>query len=366
MAKKAASKQRRQSTAPSTQSAISVLIGAGAVADADLPTSAQLADRFHKYLKSQADTIEGRLQLELHRFLEGAIRFQRGTCGEDPGSPVNIEQLATACLRLRSRTDNPVTPYVSGWHQRLIEFERSASTVLDDYTSALFGRLRHELATPPDTKLSYLTGLADLRREGRVDVFSLNYDLCFERVFSHLLPEPFVNGFSEKGWTPHLLDNAEFRYIKLHGSLDWIDDAELGICSLEYPPHADASLSMGQQPLLIFGTDSKLTGKDPFLTLLYTFSRVLESCELLITIGYSFADQYINEIISQRFAANTRLTLIAVGVDDLDQCINSVPALRESPRVLKIADGARRALEQKTLLKMTRSTLQNTRDAEPF
>ena len=360
---------RTARTTKRTQSetaSINVLLGAGAVADAGLPTSAKLAENFHNYLVSRADTADGRLQLELHRFLEGAIRFQRGTCGEDPSAAVNIEQLATACLRLKSRSENPVTPYVSGWHQRLIEFECSGATLLDDYTAALFGRLREELATPEDHQLSYLTGLADLRREGRVNVFSLNYDLCFERVFTHVLPEPFVNGFSEKGWTPSLLEGEDFRFIKLHGSLDWIDDSELGICSLEYPSHPDASLLMGQQPLLIFGTDSKLTGKEPFLTLLYTFSRLLDSSDLLITIGYSFSDQYINEIISQRFAANTKLTLLAVGASDIEYCVNSVPALKGSPRVLKISEGARAALERKTLLKTTRSAIRKTRESEPF
>src|SRR5262249_52609781 len=131
---------------PADQPSITILLGAGALVDAGLPTSAQLADRFHQFLISRtADDDRYKNQVELHRFLDGGIRFQRGLLAQDPSGPVNIEQLATACLRLKARLENPVTPYVSGWNQRLIDFERLAPTVLDDYTATLFGRLRDEL-----------------------------------------------------------------------------------------------------------------------------------------------------------------------------------------------------------------------------
>src|SRR5204862_5308079 len=115
---------------------------------------------------------------------------------------VNIEQLATACLRLKARWDNPVTPYVSGWNQRLIDLERATPTLLDDYTATLFGRLRDELKTPDDEAISYLTNLADFQKEGSLEVYTLNYDLCFERAFTQVMPATFVNGFTPEGWSP--------------------------------------------------------------------------------------------------------------------------------------------------------------------
>ena len=299
--------------------------------------------------------------------MEGGIRFQRGLLGQDPGEPVNIEQLATACLRLKARVDNPITPYVSGWNQRLIDLEKATPNLLDEYTAVLFGRLRDELKTPADEAISYLTHLGDFRQEAEVEMFTLNYDLCFERAFGHIMPAKIVNGFTKEGWTPASLDEEDgLTYLKLHGSLDWIEDEQFGICSLESPPHRQAPTLEGQPPLLIFGTDSKLTGKEPFLTLLYRFSRSLENSTLLVTIGYSFADAYLNEIISQRFGANTRLGVVAVGNQTIGACVDNVPALRNSPRVARMTDGAKSVLEKKTLLLAVRERLSENATAEPF
>ena len=43
-------------------------------------------------------------------------------------------------------------------------------------------------------------------------------------------------------------------------------------------------------PLLILCTDSKLTGKDPFLTLVHAFAEQLRTTNVLLAIGYSFSD----------------------------------------------------------------------------
>src|SRR4051794_30055513 len=101
--------------------------------------------------------------------------------------------------------------------------------------------------------------------------------------------------------------------MKLHGSLDWIDDSEFGICSLECPRNHNATELDGATPLLIFGTDSKLTGKEPFLSLLYQFSRALDECDLFVTLGFSFSDPHVNDIVVQRFNTNTRMQIVVVG-----------------------------------------------------
>jgi len=103
-------------------------------------------------------------------------------------------------------------------------------------------------------------------------------------------------------------------FTKLHGSLDWVDDEMYGICSLLFDRHPKAEdFEVNKLPLLIFGTDAKLSGKDPFLTLVHAFSEHLRLADVLVAIGYSFTDVYINEIVEQRMRDNLSLKLIVVG-----------------------------------------------------
>ena len=51
---------------------------------------------------------------------------------------------------------------------------------------------------------------------------------------------------------------------------------------------------------LIFGTSNKLQYVDPFLFLAYQLRRwTIEAARLVVTIGYGFMDDHINEILGQ-------------------------------------------------------------------
>ena len=182
--------------------------------------------------------------------------------------------------------------------------------------------------------LSYLARFNDFCNEPwNVDIFSLNYDLCIETALEEFAHKHFENGLNQQGWNPALLsDECTLRLMKLHGSLDWVDDEAFGICSLKFPRCDNAEDIEGNQPpLLIFGTDNKMTGRDPFLTLLYLFSSRLNSTDLLITVGYSFGDEYLNQVIEQRLISNSRLRILVVS-PDADHCVRQVRFLAGSPR----------------------------------
>jgi hypothetical protein len=74
----------------------------------------------------------------------------------------------------------------------------------------------------------------------------------------------------------------------------------------------------------------------------------------------------LNEIVSQRFSANTRLSIIAVGRESIQKRIDAVSALKGSPRVITMCDGAKAVLERKTLVQAVRQALKANATAEPF
>jgi hypothetical protein len=96
-----------------------------------------LAAKLKVYLQNQARdnrNADAKIQLALLYFLLGGIRFQRARLGGDPDQHINIEQIATAALRLRLRGKDPLAPYVASWNEKIIEFERAQEGAFERFT----------------------------------------------------------------------------------------------------------------------------------------------------------------------------------------------------------------------------------------
>lgn len=355
---------------------IVVLAGAGLVADAGLPTSVALASRVKESLeRSAADDSDpdakskAQLQLKTYRFLNGALRFQLGVLDRDPDQPINIEQIAAAAIQLQARFENPLAPYVSGWHQRLVDLERASPTLLTDFIDYIFQRLNDWLAPADDTCIAYLARFAEfVNNNVGLDIATLNYDLCIETALTGIANHRIQNGFDDAGWdSAHLNPPHDIRLLKLHGSLDWIDDQAYGICACKFPRHRDAEDIEGtSRPLLIFGTYQKLSAQEPFLTLVYTFSQLLLKAPVLVVIGYSFGDGYINDLIGQALRINTRLKVLVVAPHAESLVQNSGLALTGSPRLRVLNQGAKTVLNDGVLLARVKELLMEADTEAPF
>lgn len=338
--------------------------------DAGLPHSVTLAEKLKGFLIGQAGETkneEGKVLLGLLYFILGGIRFQWGRLGDDPDQAINIEQIATAALRLRLRHNDPLAPYVSAWADRIMSLEAQQAGALERFSDTIFARLKEWLATPAPERIEYVNRMADLHdREACISIFSLNYDLLIETALTNAY-RPFVNGFREGRWQPEVFSATDaIRLYKLHGSLDWVDDEMHGICSLTYDRHPRAEdFEVNKSPLLIFGTDFKLSGKDPFLTLVHAFSEQLRATQVLVAIGYSFSDQYINDIVEQRMRDNLPLRLLIVS-PNADQIKRRVSFLENSPRVATIEGAAQEALNSGKVRNHVLHLLKETKQEAPF
>lgn len=356
---------------------IAVLGGAGLATDAGLPLSTGLADRLKIELSALASAPDNEPSvrdkalslLATLRFLEGAVRFQEGVLNRDPGRRINIEQVAVSAIQLRDRLTNPLAAYISGWHQRILELEGVNKNVLNDFVEFIFSQLEKWLTVSDKNALAYLARLADLHSQDvRLDLFSLNYDLCIEQAITAFGKQAFRNGFTEDGWRPEQFDAEadDIRLFKLHGSLDWIEDELYGLCSLDSPRHRNAEdISGDHRPLLIFGTSNKLSARQPFLTLAYHFSEQIRMTEVLVVIGYSFGDDYINEIIRQGMDTNGKLRIVVVE-PSASALIASQPILNGNPRVTVIDATAKNALNEGRVLESVQRLLKESSEENPF
>jgi len=349
---------------------VNFLVGAGLCVDAGLPDSVALAKKLKDYLEAQSSdgaAEESKVQIALLYFLIGGIRYQWARLGHDPDEAINIEQIATAALRLRHRGSDPLAPYVASWSEKILEFEGGSEGIFGRFSELIFARLKEWLATPPREKIEYINRLGDLHdNKVRVTIFSLNYDLVVETAFANA-GRKLVNGFSNGRWDPKSFENlSPVALYKLHGSLDWVDDEMYGICSLAFDRHPKAEdFEANTLPLLIFGTDAKLSGKDPFLTLVHAFSEHLRVANVLVAVGYSFTDVYVNEIVEQRMRDNLSLKLIIVS-PHAERIKRASAFLDNNPRVLALESLALDALNNGVVRDAVMKAIQETKQEIPF
>ncbi|MCZ7489121.1 SIR2 family protein [Rhizobium rhizogenes] len=178
-------------------------------------------------------------------------------------------------------------------------------------------------------------------------VFTTNYD-HFSELAMDRLGIPYANGFSgvvERRFNPAIfryalaeqLDVASrkwtavdaFVYLcKLHGSVTWTED-DHGLFPIKevWPPEST-------NQMLIYPTPAKQNSSlgSPYADLFREFqSRIVREQSVLITAGYAFGDEHLNNIIYQALTIPT-FRLVIFAAPDTDGEIAKLRALRD-PRI---------------------------------
>ena len=178
-------------------------------------------------------------------------------------------------------------------------------------------------------------------------VFTTNYD-HFSELAMDRLGIPYANGFSgvvERRFNPAIfryalaeqLDVASrkwtavdaFVYLcKLHGSVTWTED-DHGLFPIKevWPPEPT-------NQMLIYPTPAKQNSSlgSPYADLFREFqSRIVREQSVLITAGYAFGDEHLNNIVYQALTIPT-FRLVIFAAPDMGGEIAKLRALRD-PRI---------------------------------
>lgn len=187
-------------------------------------------------------------------------------------------------------------------------------------------------------------------------IFTTNYDLFSEQALDRL-GVPFCNGFSgviERRFNPSVFRYAlaeqmdissqkwtsvdNYLYLcKLHGSITWGEDPASLYPIREY---ADPNAA-GDTRLMIYPTPAKQNASlgSPYSDLFREFqSRIAREQSVLVTIGYSFSDEHVNNIIYQALTIPTFRLIAFVSLDASDE-IRKLAELGD-PRIWLIAGDA--------------------------
>ena len=168
----------------------------------------------------------------------------------------------------------------------------------------------------------------------RANIFTLNYDLAFEYAFDKL-GVYYINGFAgfhKRYFKPETFEYDMFypgsttagkvqriekvvRYFKLHGSISWVNSEKRdanNLYGIEELPLLLIEKSDKKGDTIIYPSSVKksYTLDFPYSELFRQFATTItHSQSVLVTVGYSFADEHLNDIIFQALT-NPSFTLI--------------------------------------------------------
>lgn len=186
----------------------------------------------------------------------------------------------------------------------------------------------------------------------RLNIFTTNYDLYSERAMD-LFGIHYVNGFtggiskffnpaifnyalaekmdlSQSKWS--VIDNFFYLY-KIHGSVNWIEaDGENKLFKVKEIQEPTFNQLEKQETIMIHPTPLKYNASlsSPYSDLFREFQKkLMQNNNILVTVGYSFSDEHINNLIFQAFTIPS-FRLIVIGETTAQNNIGKLLALNDS------------------------------------
>lgn len=280
------------------------LLGAGASIDAGIPISNKMVDNIEELIKTHEDWIPYK---DLYFYLKSSINYSDGILGKF-NEHFNVERLLIVISEIEKRESNIMYPFIGTWNIRLLDLAGHNFENIKAFHKLIRKQLNEWVGLRQYDKANYYQSFSSLSTDiGNImKVFTLNYDLCFENIVGK--DKNIELGFTEETneWHQSNFENIEgkhYNLYKLHGSIDWyLQENKLY-----------KSQKIESEPELIFGIQHKMTSVDPYF---YYSSILRNACfneaKLIVVIGYSYADEYVNVILSQALKSRSELRIINV------------------------------------------------------
>jgi len=157
------------------------LLGAGASAEADIPVSRDMIDRIERSLR-QGGTEEG-----LYHHIKSSIHFSAGLKGRFGAAvPFNMETLVNTLYELERNEEHPLYPFIAAWSSRFVALAGANFVEVRKFRLRILADLKQWMCPEDTARADYYRGLMTIQRDLNypLHVFSLNYDLCVERLNS--------------------------------------------------------------------------------------------------------------------------------------------------------------------------------------
>lgn len=335
------------------------LFGAGASIDAGLSDTNSLTKKIYDILIESYDKATSKV----YGYVIAKILAKKVREGGSPFDPVNVEEVYAGIESIINRDGNIASEFVSNWDPVLDKlmpsfdqrtFERALSElyelndrgrlgrisikannsklrvvineltkiasrsgpagsthILTELIDALIACLRHDRS-----KTKYIEDIIQIAHKNGAVFGSLNYDLVLEDALGKLgiSYDYGLSDWNGKKLVQFRRVKSTTRIVKMHGSMNWFEENEN--FKVEEPNFEDETQRRsrwGPLPQMIFGdANSKLRPDGPFLQLRHEFEKSLLSTNVLVIIGYAFADTHLNAIIRRWTSTRRRAKMIIV------------------------------------------------------
>ena len=176
-------------------------------------------------------------------------------------------------------------------------------------------------------------------REMPVEIFTTNYDLLMEQAFEDSRI-PYFDGFAGsrkpffdiRAMEEDSLPCRWARLWKLHGSINWYLDQEIGVLR---GAANEESLKRVIHPSHLKYDESR---RMPYLAMIDRLRAFLKhSSAVLVLCGYSFRDDHINEVIVQGLQGTPTAIAFALLYDRIGDYEKAVRLARERPNLSLLA-----------------------------
>ncbi len=193
----------------------------------------------------------------------------------------------------------------------------------------------------PDTKSPYhkiASWIGAIHRDSAIQIFTTNYDLLMEQALEDFRV-PFFDGFSgsfHPFFDPQTMEEDDLpprwvRLWKLHGSINWRLESHENVTRSE-------ELEVAQMRI-IYPSHLKYTEsrKMPYFAMMDRLRALFKKQSILITSGYSFQDQHINQTLMEGIKSNPKSNIFALLYGKLESYPQAISLSSTNPNLSLLA-----------------------------
>lgn len=239
----------------------------------------------------------------------------------------NIEHVLSF---VRSLKDVSIGDSVRGFSQvELVKIEKEICAVIAKLINV-------ELPKEITPYHKFASWAASIDRERAIEIFTTNYDLLIEQALEETFV-PYFDGFvgarnsffDLRAIEENAIPAHWTRLWKIHGSLNWYQT--------ENSVHRSTGSNIQEQEShLIYPSHLKYdqSRKMPYLALIdHLTNSIKKEPSILITTGYSFNDEHINDAILNALKANPASNVIALLFGDLSDYPKAEEIAKRRPNI---------------------------------